>query len=518
MTDVTRGLAQSALVITIAVAVSRVFGLIRESVIAFQFGTSFAYDAYIIAFIIPHMLRMLLAEGALSAAFIPLFSDYLKQGRELADRFASNVLTIALILLPMVVLVGIWFAPYYIPILASGFDALQIELTEDLIRCTMPFIMLMGIAAVFMGIQNGHERFFAPAFASVFFNIGLIIGALFIAPNVNPPIMGLAIGVLIGGAGQLLFQIPFLRGIFRYKPRINLEDEGLKRLGVLMLPTMLGLVVVELNVVVDNTLASQIGNGQISSLHYAIRLFQLPLGLFGVAFATALLPRLSRFGDEDVGSFVTTLTHGLRMAALVILPAGAGLIALGEPIISLLFERGQFTAADTARTYYALGFLAIGLVGYGVGFTLTRAFYALKDTRTPVLISAIAVGINIALDFALVGPMGIGGLALATSIAGISQMLILAYVLQNRLQTELIAKVAPAFGAALLFSAIMGSAVWFSDLALGSVGFAVYARVAAGVVLGAAIYIALLNLAGLLGEVLESLPVLNRFVRKRDGS
>ncbi len=504
---VTKSLAQSALAMTAAVALSRIFGLVRETVIANKFGTSPEYDAFLIAFIIPHLLRLLLAEGALSTAFIPLFSEYLVKGREHAYRFASNVLTVALILFPVIVLMGVWLAPQYIPFLADGFDAEKLKLTAWLSNITFPFIMLMGIAAIFMGIQNSQDRFFMPAVASVFFNVGMIIGAFWIAPQVNPPSLGLALGVLLGGLGQLLFQIPSLRACFRYKPVLDLADPGLHRLGALMLPTLLGLIVVEINVMVDYKLASHLGDGQIASMQYAFRLFQLPLGLFAVALATTLLAHLSRASSaKDQAHFVATLKQGLSLAALIILPAAIGLAVLGEPIISLLFEHGRFGAEDTLRTASVLQFLSIALIGYGFSFLLSRAFYALQDTRTPVLISAIAVGVNILLALILVNPLGIRGLALATMGAGFIQMTLLAVILQKRLQSAFLAKSAPGMLKVLGAALVMGAAVYLLDAQLAGIGASALIRSGTGVLAGAIIYLLLAWPLRLLGEFAKWLP------------
>jgi putative peptidoglycan lipid II flippase len=478
------------LVIALATGVSRIFGLVREMVIAHEFGAGAHYDAFVIAFMIPHILRMLLAEGALSAAFIPLLAERLARGRELASRFAGNLLTVALIVFPAVVAVGVWLAPHYIPFLADGFSTAKQQLAVRLTILTFPFIMLVGLAAIAMGVLQSSGRFFAPAFAPVFFNLGLIAGALLIAPHLEPPILGLAWGVLLGGLGQLLFQIPFLRGCLGLRLVLDLRDEGLRRLAGLMLPMVLGLIVVELNMLVDNKLASRLGDGNIASLQYALRLFQLPLGLFAIALATALLPQLSRH-SADQANFVASLRQGLRLAAFILLPAIVGLVVLGRPIIALLFEHGRFTPQDTARTLYVLRFLAIGLIGYGMSYLLTRAFYALKDTRTPVMVSALAVGLNIALDYLLIGPLGVGGLALATSIAGLAQLALLVLVLQRRLRRPLIAPIAPEVGMMLINASIMGVVVYGADLGLIHLGTGELARVMLGVVTGMISYGAL---------------------------
>lgn len=484
-----RELARSVLVIAAATGLSRLLGLVREAAIAHRFGATADYDAFVIAFMIPHILRMLLAEGALSTAFVPLFAERLARGRELAARFAGNVLIIALIVFPLVVGLGLWLAPHYLPFLADGFSAAKQHLAISLTRFTFPFIMLIGLAAIVMGILNGHGRFFAPAFAPVFFNLGLIAGAIWIAPHVSPPIYGLALGVLIGGTAQLLFQIPFLKGTLRLRLALDLKDEGLRRLGGLMLPMVLGLIVVELNTLVDNKLASRLGDGNIASLQYAIRLFQLPLGLFAVALATALLPRLSRqAAHNDEQGFIEALRAGLRLGAFILLPAAVGLFVLGGPIIALLFEHGRFTPQDTARTLYILRFLTVGLVGYGMSHLLTRAFYALKDTKTPVMVSALAVGVNIAFDYLLIGPLGVGGLALATSLAGLIQMTALTLMLQRRLKTALIAPLVPQTVGMLFSALLMGASVYGLDLGLAHWGTREFTRVALGVTAGILIY------------------------------
>ncbi len=483
-----RDLLQSVFVIALATGGSRVLGLVREAVIANRFGASADYDAFLIAFMIPNLLRLLLAEGALSTAFIPLFAQHLGRGRELADRFASNVLTVALVFFPLIVALGIWLAPQYVPLLADGFPAAKQALTISLATLMFPFIMLVGIAAVFMGILNSNGRFFAPAWAPVFFNGGMIVGALVIAPQVNPPIYGLAAGVLLGGLGQLLFQVPFLR-FFNYRFTFEPLNEDLRRMMGLLLPTVLGLAVIELNVIVDSKLASRLGDGQIAALQYAVRLFQLPLGVFAVALATVLLPLLSRQAhSENRLEFIASLKQGLHWAAFILLPATAGLLVLGGPIIGLLFEHGRFGPEDTARTLYALRFLALGLVGYGMIYLLTRAFYALQDSRTPVVISAVAVAINIALDLLLIGPMGIGGLALATSLSGFAEMIMLMLVLQHRLEISLMPRIALDLGKISLKALFMGACVYAADLGLSYVNPGEFARVGLGVAVGIASY------------------------------
>ncbi len=483
------GLLRAASVIALATLASRVLGLGREVAIAHQFGASAAYDAFIIAFLIPHLLRKLLAEGALSSAFVPIYASLRAGDPERASRFASTVGTVAILGFPIIVIAGIWGAPALVSLLADGFDPTKQALAAELTRWTFPFIMLVGLAALVMGVLNSHDHFFAPAFAPVLFNVGLILGAVAIAPYVEPPVMGLAWGVLLGGLGMLGFQLPFLRGRLDFHLRLWLNDEDLKRLFVLMGPTVLGLIVVELNVLVDNKLASRLADGSIASLQYGVRLFQLPLGVFAVAVATALLPRLSRLAEPSSrAQFVETLQTGLRLATLVLVPATVGLLVLGGPIVGVLFEHGAFTVDDSARTLGVLRWLSLGILGYGMTYLVTRAFYALGDTKTPMGISSVAVAVNIGLDLALIGPLGVGGLALATAIAGTVQVGLSLAILARRLRAPLTGSIL-ADGAKLAWAAgCMGGAVYGIDTALAGAELGDAIRAGTGLVVGIVTY------------------------------
>lgn len=408
-------------IIAAATAVSRVFGLFRDVVIADKFGAGRAYDAYLIAFFVPHFLRRLLAEGALALSFIPIYTDYLQSDPAEARKLASNALNLSLIAFPIVVIVGIGLAPYYIPFLASGFSPSQLELTVELTRVIFPFIGIIGFAALAMGILKSNQEFFSPAFAPVFFNIGVITGALVLGRFFSRPIFGLAVGVLIGGLGQLGFQLPYLKRTgFSWSPNFLPVHPGLKKALRLMAPVVIGLIAMQANVMVDNKLASHLVPGSVSSLQYATRLYQLPLGLFAIAISTAILPRLSElWASNSKSDFADMLGRGVKFSLLIVVPAGAGLYLLGEPIVELLFEHRSFVASDTARTVHVLNFYLVGLVGYSLVTLFSRAFYSVKDTITPVFVSLVAVGVNVGLDLALVGPMEAGGLALATGVSGI---------------------------------------------------------------------------------------------------
>lgn len=431
-------LARDVSLMALATGVSRIFGLFRDVTIADRFGTSGVYDAFLVAFFLPHFLRQLLAEGALSTAFVPVFTESLVTGKD-SNRFASNLLSLLIVLFPLVITGGILLAPYYLSFLASGFSPEKLALAIRLAQVLFPFIALVGFAAVFMGILNAHHRFFSPAFAPVLFNLGMIAGALFFSPRFSVhPIYGLAVGALLGGAGQLLFQIPSLRRVgFRFRFTLFPLHPGISQMGRLITPALLTLAVTEVNLLVDNKIASYLGDGGIARLQYGMRLFQLPLGMLAVSIATALLPRFSAtLARGEQKRFSAQLVNGISAAVFVLLPATVGLYAIGPQIIRLFFEHGRFTATDTLRTAHVLFFYAVGILPYGLVYLFTRAYYALGQTRVPLVASSCAVAANIAFDLLLVGPMREGGLALATSISGGVSATILALFLWKRCRLD----------------------------------------------------------------------------------
>ncbi|MFP4646962.1 MAG: murein biosynthesis integral membrane protein MurJ [Candidatus Acetothermia bacterium] len=494
-------LARDVVIIAAATAASRLFGLFRDVVIADRFGAGAAYDAYLVAFFIPHFLRRLLAEGALALAFIPIYTEYLENDQREANRLASNALTLLLLLFPAVIIVGIMLAPSYIPFLASGFPPSQQQLTIQLTRVIFPFIGFIGLAALVMGILNAHRHFFAPAFAPVFFNLGVISGALFLGAHFSRPVFGLATGVLIGGLGQLLFQVPFLRR-FDFTPSFRLFPihPGLKRAFHLMVPVIVGLIAAQVNVMVDNKLASYLAEGSISSLQYAMRLFQLPLGLFAVAISTAILPRLSgKWAQGQEKEFSETFRSGLTIALFIIIPAALGLWLLGEPIVKLLFEHRSFTARDTARTVYVLNLYLIGLVGYSLVHLFTRAFYSLQKTMIPVAAGISAVAVNVGLDLLLIEPMGVGGLALATAVSGLVNGVILFVAFGRQVaQGDYLPRV-PDLGKIVLSTALMGGVVWGVKAGVGRLGWGEFALVLCPISAGIAAYFCCSYFLGLEG-------------------
>lgn len=484
-----RRLARDVLLMALATGISRLLGLFRDVAIADRFGASGVYDAFLIAFFVPHFLRQLLAEGALSTAFVPLYTglrvargdtDLTVAGDD-ADRFASGLLSWLILLFAAVVALGVWLAPTYVPFLASGFAPDKLSLAVGLTRIVFPFIALVGFAAVFMGILNSHRRFFAASLAPVWFNVGMILGVLVLAPRLpQQPVLGLAIGALVGGGGQLLAQIPSLFGVgFRFRLTLWPIHPEIYRLIRLMTPAVLTLAVTQVNLLVDNKLASHLGDGGIASLQYGMRLFQLPLGMFAVSVATALLPRFSEaWARKDDARFSTYLGDGIALSALVLLPAMVGLFAVGADVVRLLFEHGSFTPEDTLRTARVLSFYLIGLFPYGLVYLFSRAFYALKRPRLPLLAAAVAVGVNVALDLLLVSTMREAGLALATAISGVVNALLLGLFLIPRMRFQ-----ARRFGLVLIGCGLLFGLTWGIRRLVGGapIAVAVFAPLVAGV-------------------------------------
>ncbi len=399
-------IAKSAGTVGIAVMCSRVLGLVREQVFAGMFGAGTANDAFVVAFRIPNLLRDLFGEGALSAAFVTVFSDYdTNSTAERTWRLASNVLVFFAIALSVITLTGIFFADPLVNFLASDYRDIpeKTALTVKLTRIMMPFLVCISLAAVVMGMLNTKGRFFVPAMASSFFNLGSIIGGValsFYLPKFgHQPIVGMAVGTLIGGILQLSIQLPALAKTgFRFFPHLNLKDPGLQRILRLMIPATIGLSATQINLFINTRFASSCIEGSVSWLQYAFRLVQLPIGVFGVAFSIAAMPLLAKHAaKKDIEGMKETFVSSLLMVFSMTIPASGGLILLSEPIISLIFERGAFTTLDTVATAQALSLYSIGLFAYSANKILVPAFYALEDTRFPVIASFLAVLTNIIL-------------------------------------------------------------------------------------------------------------------------
>ena len=399
----TTQVAKTAGSVGIAVFSSRILGLIREQVMAVLFGAGYYMDAFVVAFRIPNLLRDLFAEGALSTAFVTVFTDYdQKKGPEATWRLANNVLLTLTLLLSLITLLGMIFSDEIIRIMAPDFGRIQgkIALTRLLTNIMFPFLILISSAAVVMGILNTKGRFFIPAMASTFFNLGSIVGGVLCAwwaPSFGqPPIVGMAVGTLIGGFLQLAVQLPSLkRSGFSWRPHLRLKDEGLRRIMVLMIPAVIGLSATQINIFINTNFAARCAQGSVSWLNYAFRLMQFPIGIFGVAISIATLPVIARQASQgDMGALKSTYVSSLTMAFLLTIPASFGLAFLAKPIIRLIFEHGRFNAQDTIHTAEALIYYAVGLFAYSSVKITVPVFYALKDTKYPVIASFLAVVSN----------------------------------------------------------------------------------------------------------------------------
>jgi len=466
---VARSLARSAGVIGATTLTSRVLGLVREQVMAYFFGASNAVDAFNVAFRIPNLVRDLFAEGAMSAAFVPTFTRTVaRDGRDAAWRLGHSVVTAVLIATAVFVVVGIVFADPLVRLLAGDYALVpgKIELTVLLTRTMMPFLMLVATAAVAMGMLNSLDRFFVPALAPAVFNVCSILTTLALLPVLErlgiPMILAMAIGVLVGGVGQVAIQWPVLRREgYRYRPMLDLKARGLREVLLLMGPGTLGLAATQVNVFVNTWLATGEGTGAVSWLNYAFRLMYLPLGLFGVSIATASIPRIARrAAADDRDGLRRTISTGVSMMLALTVPATLGLVVLARPIVALLFERGHFTPADTAATAGALMCYAIGLSGYSIVKVATPTFYAIGKSRVPVIVSAATISLNIALNLMLVRTMGYRGLALGTSVAALANAGALLYLLRRELDGLHISHMASVALRMLGAGAVMALVAW----------------------------------------------------------
>ncbi|MGH7817211.1 MAG: murein biosynthesis integral membrane protein MurJ, partial [Candidatus Binatia bacterium] len=409
------------------------------------------FDAFLTAFRVPNLLRDLLAEGALSSAFVTTFTQTLQsKGRDAAIRLSNRVATLIVLVIAAISILAWFFTPEIVRLLAPGFFGVpgKAELTISLTRIMIPFLLLIALAAQAMGMLNAFNIYGMPALASAFFNIGVIVGGLFLGFLLGPafgiaPIAGMAYGVLIGGFLELAVQWPSLKrcGV-TYAPELTVSDPGVRQIIRLMGPAIIGTAAVQINVFVNTNFASAIidpatgavVNGPVSWLNYAFRFMQFPIGVFGVAIATATLPSLSRAtGNPDHGEFRQTLVHSLALVFLLCIPSALGLAVLAKPIVALIFEHGKFTAFDTMQTANALAAYAIGLAGYGAIKVLSPAFFALGDARTPMLISLGSIAVNYVMNSLLVGQFGHVGLAGSTSAVALVNFLSLALLMRRRL-------------------------------------------------------------------------------------
>jgi putative peptidoglycan lipid II flippase len=461
-------------VVGLAILCSRVLGLIREQVFAGLFGAGRNLDAFLMAFRLPNMLRDLFAEGALSTAFITTFSKKIAtEGDESAWRLANKVATLTAVFMSIVTLLGIAFAPQLIEVMTWwSWSPEKTALTILLTRVMWPFILLVSLAALVMGMLNAKHVFGAPAMASSFFNLGSIIGGVALGYWFDPhfgarSLIGLAIGTLIGGLWQLTAQFPSLRRVgYKYHTDFRWRDSGVRTILILMGPAVIAASAVQVNVLINSGFAARLGDGAVSWLNIAFRLMQLPLGIFGVAVGTVTLPLVSRSAAlGDIPAFRAALAHAMRLVMLLTIPAAIGLIILANPIISVIYEHGRFSAESTARTAEALRFYAIGLAGYSAVKVLAPAFYALDKRHLPMLVSLLSILLNLGLNWFLTLHLNWGhqGLALSTSLVAVTNFLLLYIMMRRYAGGELETGAMVALLLKLLFAgALLGAICWLS--------------------------------------------------------
>lgn len=416
------GLLRSSGVVGVMTMLSRVLGLVRDMVIARYFGAGAGADAFFVAFKIPNFLRRLFAEGAFSQAFVPVLSAYRQNGDITEVRALVNAVagSLGLILLA-VTLVAMLGAPVLTAIFAPGFidDAVKFGLASDMLRITFPYLLLISLTAFAGAILNSYDRFAVPAFTPVLLNLSMIVAAVLLAPLMTEPVMALAWGVLIAGALQMFFQLPFLMRLgLLPRPRVDYRHEGVRRILKLMAPALFGVSVSQINLLLDTVLASFLQTGSVSWLYYSDRLSELPLGVFGIAIGTVILPNLSRkHASKSQDDFAATVDWAVRAVLLIGLPAGLALALLAEPLIATLFHYGEVTDRDVIMSAQSLRAYSLGLLAFMLIKVLAPGYFAREDTKTPVKIGIVAMVANMVFNLALIGPLAHAGLALATSLS-----------------------------------------------------------------------------------------------------
>jgi putative peptidoglycan lipid II flippase len=491
-----QSIARSAGIVSVAVMGSRVLGLVREQVFSSFFGASFANVAFQIAFRIPNLLRDLFAEGALSAAFVATFSQTLaKQGEREAWRLANLVNNGLIIVLSVITVLGIIFSPEIVAVLIRDVPIeparaqLMFDLAVKMTRILFPFLLMVSLAAVAMGVLNTRGRFGVPASASTMFNAGSIVGGLACAYLMAPEyitntavslfnrqhparddlgaasaIIGMAVGTMIGGMLQWLIQVPSLRAVgYRWRPIVSFRDAGVRQVMRMMTPAIIGSAALQVNVVVNTIFATGVAEGAVVWLGNAFRLIYLPIGIFGVAISTATLPVTSRAAAMDnLDEFRRTLASSLRLTMLLTIPSAVGLIILSRPIIALIYQYGRFTALDTDQAAMALACYAIGLTAYSADRVLAPSFYALRKPRIPMLVSMLSIVTNYAVAKVTIDYLKIGHIGLALSISAVATVnfALLFFFMRRKLNSIEGRSLLSTFAKVTLASAAMGAVCW----------------------------------------------------------
>ncbi len=507
--------ARAAGVVSLAILISRVLGLMRDQVFAKLFGAGAFNDAWQVAFRIPNLLRDLFAEGALSSAFVPTFNEFLdKEGRSGAWLLVSLVMSSLMVVLGGVTLVLLLAPEFFVYVLAAGFSRVpgKVEITVQLIRMLSPFLLLVSLASVAMGVLNTLNYFFIPALAPSLFNLAVILAGLLLAPQFPEygflPIHAMAVGALGGGLLQFAVQLPLLwRQGFRFGFRLDWSHPGVRKIRRLMLPAVLGVGAVQINVVVNTQLASHLQeNGPVSWLNYAFRIMYLPIGLFGVAVGVVHLRDVSRQAARRRWEEIKeTVAGSIKLISFLAIPSMVGLVVLATPVVRVLFERGDFEPVDTVRTAHALTLYSLGLLGYSCIKVYVPTFYALSDTRTPVRISLLAVVANLAINLTLIlvlpSPFKYLGLALGTAFSATLNNALLAQNFRRKLGSLRPYSVGSSLARMAAAALAMGMAVlvlgrWLQMFGPGPQGSREILHLIACMVLGAVVYFGICEVLG----------------------
>jgi putative peptidoglycan lipid II flippase len=461
-----RNIARAAGIMSAATFISRVLGYVRDMILAFYLGASGLSDTFFVSFRIPNLLRELFAEGSISSAVIPVLTEYQGRDPKEAARLVRVAMAAVLTIVGALTALGIVFAPAIVALMAPGFlgDPVKFPTAVLLTRIMFPFLFFISLAALLMGALNTRRVFFVPALAPAMLNVtviattvGLIIGA-----GVEP-VIAVAVGVALGGFVQFAFQGPkFIAEGYSLRPSFDFRHPGLRRIGTLLLPATLGMAVAQVNIVVSSILASFLPDGSITYLFYSMRLVQFPVGVFGVAMAMAVLPSLSAHASEGREDLLREdFSFALRLLFFISIPAMAGLIALREPIVSVLFERGEFGVEATRGTATALLYYASGVWAFVGVRTVAATFYSLQDTKTPVKVASLSLLANAALSIVLMGPLAHNGLAFANALASMINFTVLIHLLRKRLGRIGGRSIAGSLARTALASVVMGaSAAW----------------------------------------------------------
>ena len=465
MSSTTKTVAKAAALMMAALFISRILGLVREMVIANQFGAGGVVSAYRMSFVLPDTLYFMLSSGALSSAFIPVFTEYWTKGeKEEAWKVFSVIATFIFIVLGSVILLCEIFAHRIVPLLALGFAREQPELlgiTTTMTRIVLPSQLFFFMGGLIIATLWARQRFLSPAMAPIIYNVFIISGGVFLAASLG--VKGLTWGALVGAfVGNFLLQVYVVRKVgVQFKPSLNLRHPGVVKVGKLALPVILGLSLPFVDVNINFWFATFLGKGAVAALGFANRLMQVPLGVFAQAAAVALFPTLAaQAARKEIGNLRTSVNFGLRGILLLTIPSSVLMIVLATPIVTALFRHGQFRPEDVPYVAYALVFYSIGIAGWAGQAIITRGFYALQDTVVPVVTGTIMTLIFIPLNWLLMKPLGHGGLALATSIAAVLNMVVLLELFRRRLGGINGGLIVKSFGKVVVSSAAAGVVAW----------------------------------------------------------